>query len=40
VTLAAKLAFHAGEELSTGHLLESAPEIPPLSLTDPERVAV
>ena len=33
------LAFHAGEELTTGHLLEAAPEIRPLSQTDPERVA-
>jgi len=39
VTLGLKLAFHAGKELSTGHLLEAAPEIRPLSQTDPERVA-
>ena len=38
-TLGLKLAFHAGKELSIEHLLESAPEIRPLSLTDPERVA-
>jgi SpoVK/Ycf46/Vps4 family AAA+-type ATPase len=39
VTLGLKLAFHAEKELSTGHLLEAAPEIRPLSQTDPERVA-
>ncbi len=39
VTLGLKLAFHTGKELSTGHLLEAAPEIRPLSQTDPERVA-
>jgi len=39
VILSLKLAFHAGKELSTNHLLEAAPEIRPLSLTDPERVA-
>jgi len=39
VTLGLKLAFHAGNELSTGHLLDAAPEIRPLSQTDPERVA-
>jgi len=39
VTLGLKLAFHAGKELSTKHLLDAAPEIRPLSLTDPERVA-
>ncbi|MBN1512735.1 MAG: ATPase, partial [Phycisphaerae bacterium] len=39
VTLGLKLAFHAGEDLSTEHLLEAAPEIRPLSQTDPERVA-
>ena len=38
-TLGLKLAFHAGKELSTGHLLEAAPEIRPLSQTDAERVA-
>jgi len=39
VTLGLKLAFHAGKEVATGHLLEAAPEIRPLSQTDPERVA-
>lgn len=39
VTLGLKLAFHTGKELSTEHLLEAAPEIRPLSQTDPERVA-
>ncbi len=39
VTLGLKLAFHAGQELSIEHLLEAAPEIRPLSQTDPERVA-
>ena len=35
-----KIAFHAGQELNTEHLLEAVPEIRPLSKTDPERVAV
>ncbi|MHC4089755.1 MAG: AAA family ATPase [Planctomycetota bacterium] len=39
VLMGLKLAFHAGQELSTHHLLEAAPEIRPLSQTDPERVA-
>ena len=34
-----KIAFHAGQELSTEHLLEAVPDIRPLSKTDPERVA-
>jgi SpoVK/Ycf46/Vps4 family AAA+-type ATPase len=34
-----KIAFHAGQELSTEHMLEAVPEIRPLSRTDPERVA-
>ncbi len=34
-----KLAFHAGEELTTDHLLQAVPEVRPLSRTDPERVA-
>jgi len=34
-----KIAFHAGQDLSTGHLLEAVPEIRPLSRTDTERVA-
>ena len=34
-----KLAFHAGEQLTTQHLLAAVPEIRPLSKTDPERVA-
>jgi hypothetical protein len=33
-----KLAFHAGEELTTDHLLAAIPEIRPLSKTDPEAV--
>ena len=39
VTLGLKFAFHAGDPLATGHLLQAAPEIRPLSQTDPERVA-
>jgi hypothetical protein len=39
VITALKLAFHAGEELSTEHLLAAVPEVRPLSQTDPERVA-
>ncbi len=39
VLMGLKLAFHAGQELSTGHLLGAVPEIRPLSHTDPERVA-
>jgi hypothetical protein len=39
VITALKLAFHAGGELSTEHLLAAAPEVRPLSQTDPERVA-
>ena len=34
-----KIAFRAGQDLCTGHLLEAVPEIRPLSKTDPERVA-
>jgi ATP-dependent 26S proteasome regulatory subunit len=34
-----KLAFHAGEELTSKHLLSAIPEVRPLSQTDPERVA-
>ena len=34
-----KLAFHAGQDLATKHLLAAVPEIRPLSRTDPERVA-
>ena len=34
-----KLAFHAGGELTTRHLLQAVPEVRPLSQTDPERVA-
>ncbi len=34
-----KLAFHAGQELETGHLMRAVPEVRPLSQTDPERVA-
>jgi len=34
-----KLAFHAGGELTTRHLLQAAPEVRPLSQTDSERVA-
>jgi SpoVK/Ycf46/Vps4 family AAA+-type ATPase len=34
-----KIAFHAGQNLATEHLLEAVPEIRPLSKTDPERVA-
>ena len=34
-----KLAFRAGRELGTEHLLQAVPEIRPLSMTDPERVA-
>ena len=38
VLMGLKLAFHAGEDLSTEHLLQAVPEIRPLSQTDPERV--
>ncbi len=34
-----KLAFHDSKELTTEHLLQAAPEVRPLSQTDPERVA-
>lgn len=34
-----KLAFHAGSELTTEHLLAAVPDVRPLSQTDPERVA-
>ncbi len=34
-----KLAFHAGIELTTEHLLAAVPEVRPLSQTDHERVA-
>ena len=34
-----KLAFHAGDELTSGYLLKAIPEVRPLSQTDPERVA-
>ena len=34
-----KLAFHAGDELTSEHLLKAIPEVRPLSQTDPERVA-
>ncbi len=34
-----KLAFHAGTQLSTEHVLNAVPEVRPLSQTDPERVA-
>ena len=34
-----KLAFRARIELKTAHLLQAAPEVRPLSKTDPERVA-
>ncbi len=33
-----KLAFHAGTELTTEHLLQAVPEVRPLSKTDPESV--
>jgi ATP-dependent 26S proteasome regulatory subunit len=33
-----KLAFHAGSELHTEHLLQAVAEVRPLSQTDPERV--
>jgi ATP-dependent 26S proteasome regulatory subunit len=39
VITALKLAFHAGDGLTTGHLLAAVPEVRPLSQTDPERVA-
>ncbi len=39
VLMGLKLAFHAGQELATEHLLAAVPEIRPLSQTDPERVA-
>ncbi len=39
VTMGLKLAFHAGEDLTTQHLLRAVPEIRPLSMTDPERVS-
>jgi hypothetical protein len=39
VTMGLKIAFHEGQELTTGHLLQAVPEIRPLSKTDPERVA-
>ena len=38
IQLGLKLAFHAGEELTTNHLLAAIPEIRPLSKTDPEAV--
>jgi ATP-dependent 26S proteasome regulatory subunit len=34
-----KLAFHAGSELRTEHLVQAAAEVRPLSQTDPERMA-
>ena len=39
VIMGLKLAFHTREELSTKYLLRAAPEVRPLSKTDPERVA-
>ena len=36
--MALKLAFQAGEELTTDHLVAAIPEIRPLSKTDPESV--
>jgi len=39
VITALKLAFHAGSELTTKHLLAAVPDVRPLSQTDPERVA-
>ena len=39
VLMGLKIAYHAGEDLSTEHLLQAALEIRPLSQTDPERVA-
>ena len=39
VTMGLKIAFHAGDELTTQHLLQAIPEIRPLSKTDPEKVA-
>ncbi len=38
VQLALKLAFHAGDELTTSQLLQALPEVRPLSKTDPESV--
>ncbi len=35
-----KIAFNVGQELSMEHVLQVVPEIRPLSLTDPERMAV
>ena len=37
VIVGLKLAFHGGTELTTEHLLAAAPEVRPLSQTDPER---
>ncbi len=34
-----KLAFHAGDELTSEHLLQAVAEVRPLSQTDPDRVA-
>jgi SpoVK/Ycf46/Vps4 family AAA+-type ATPase len=39
VLMGLKIAYHAGEDLSTEHLLQAVPEVGPLSQTDPERVA-
>jgi hypothetical protein len=39
VLMGLKLAFHAGKDLATNHLLQTVAEILPLSQTDPERVA-
>ena len=38
VQMALKLAFQAGEELTTDHLVAAIPQIRPLSKTDPESV--
>jgi SpoVK/Ycf46/Vps4 family AAA+-type ATPase len=38
VQLSLKLAFHAGAELGSDHLIAAIPEIRPLSKTDPESV--
>lgn len=39
VIAALKLAFHAGSELKTDHLLAAVSDVRPLAQTDPERVA-
>jgi ATP-dependent 26S proteasome regulatory subunit len=39
VLMGLKIAFHAGEDMYTEHLLQAVPEVRPLSRTDPDRVA-